>query len=201
MSLSFENITDSEFNAFQQLIEDNTGIHLAPHKRILLYSRLHKRLLARHCATFSEYYRLITTINEQQEFNLSLDLVTTNETYFFREQKHFDFLKKWLGTLPRAHSLRVWSAASSTGEEAYSIAMTLEDSKMQHWKIIASDINQQVLAQAKKAIYSDYRTEGMPNAYRLKYCQKGIDKFQGSFRVCEKIREKIDFIHLPASYN
>lgn len=186
--------TDHEFALYQELIKRRLGIFLPSHKKPLLCNRLNKRLFARQVDDFGSYFQLINHIDEESELKLALELITTNETYFFREPKHFDYLQR---EVLRQHNglskFRVWSAASSSGEEPYSIAMLLDDRCKGPWEIMASDINSQMLDHAGEGIYIDSRTKGIPSEYRQRYCLKGIGKFEGQLRIIPKIRQSVSF--------
>ncbi|VAW53011.1 Chemotaxis protein methyltransferase CheR [hydrothermal vent metagenome] len=112
-------------------------------KKALVTSRLDKRLRHHSLATFQEYFDLVIASRQNEERQVAINLLTTNETYFFREPKHFDFLEKEImTTLTNNRNFRVWSAALSTGKEAYSIAMLLDNIMgFNPWKIFASDIS------------------------------------------------------------
>ena len=121
-------LSDSEFSRFRRFIHEKAGIHLSDAKKTLVNNRLAGRLRARGMASYGDYYDLITGGADAQELQTAVDLLTTNETYFFREPKHFDFLRSLLSQRQAGgRTFRVWSAASSTGEEAYSVAMLLAD--------------------------------------------------------------------------
>ena len=188
-------ISDSEFQSFRAFIYENVGINLSNEKKTLVTSRLSKRLRHHSLRTFKEYYDLVMASSLGGERQIVIDLLTTNETYFFREPKHFSFLKteilaKWKG----GKTFRVWSAASSTGEEAYSIAMILDDVLAHHpWEIFGSDISSRVLKAAQKGHYQQNRIDGIPKAYLQKYCLKGIDEQEGTLLIDRKLREKVTF--------
>jgi chemotaxis protein methyltransferase CheR len=126
-----------------------------------------------------------------------VDLLTTNETCFFREPKHFAFLAKQLrergGT---AAPFRVWSAASSTGEEAYSIAMLLEDHIPGRWEVLGSDISGRALDRARAAHYSMARIENLPPQYLQRFCLKGQGAQDGTFLIDELVRESVQFLQI-----
>lgn len=186
--------SDREFFQFQEMVEQVMGVHLPLHKKTLLNNRLAKRLAARQCRNFGEYFALIQRENEEAEYQLALELLTTNETYFFREPKHFDFLREVI--LPARdpnQRLRVWSAASSTGEEPYSIAMVLREHCCGPWEILASDINTQVLEQARRGIYPALRVKQIPENFKRQYCRKGVGKYQGQLRVVPELRAQVQF--------
>src|SRR5580704_3097582 len=135
-------ISDTEFGQFQRFIFETAGITLTDAKKPLVSGRLAKRLHACSVKNYGEYFQLLMSGESPLELQTAVDLLTTNETYFFREPKHFQFLKKEIkgGSLQGAPSLRIWSAAASTGEEAYSVAMVLEDVLPgRPWEVLGSD--------------------------------------------------------------
>lgn len=186
--------TEKEYKAYQSLIYNKLGINLTTQKRAMLGHRLYKRLLARDCQDFGQYYHLIMLPKNNKEQELALELITTNETFFFREFQHFQHLQdSILNDWPRESLFRVWSAACSTGEEAYSLAMTLQKQLTSAWQITATDVNRSVLKKAQKAIYLDQRTEHIPKHFRHEFCRRGVDEFSGYMRVIPKLRNKINF--------
>jgi chemotaxis protein methyltransferase CheR len=136
-------ITDNEFALFQRLIYKLAGINLSPVKKILLVGRLSKRLAHYGLGNFSEYYRLLAAGSHPGELQTFVDLLTTNETYFFREPQHFDFLRDVIIPTRRASTtFRIWSGACSSGEEPYSMAMVLAEHLPNNaWEVFASDIS------------------------------------------------------------
>jgi chemotaxis protein methyltransferase CheR len=191
-------ITDQEFALFQRLIYKIAGISLSDAKKVLLVGRLTRRLKQYDFATFSQYYRMLATGEHPEELQTMVDLLTTNETYFFREPKHFDFLRDEIirkRTSPAP--FRVWSAASSSGEEVYTLAMVLaENVQNSPWDIVGSDISTQVLAKAATGHYSVARTEGIPPAFMRKYCLKGVRSHAGTFLIVPELRKKIAFYQI-----
>lgn len=184
--------SDREFKLFQQLILQRLGIHVPDQKRTLVSNRLWKRLQARNVQRFQDYYELINRPDEQKELTQALELITTNETYFFREPRHFDFMREQvLPALRHQPSLRIWSAACSSGEEIYSIAMLLEDQRAGQWELMGSDVNQTMLDKARQAIYIDDRARHIPDAYRRRFCRKGTGPYAGHLRVIPELRRKI----------
>lgn len=195
MSMFQHKITDSEFNSFKEFIYEQAGISLSDQKKSLVISRLSKRLRHYSLSSFEEYFNLVTSSSQQDERQVAIDLLTTNETYFFREPKHFDFLEKeiisqWQGK----RTFRVWSAASSTGEEAYSIAMLLDDKiGSRSWDIFGSDISHRVLKTAQQGCYQQNRIDGIPKEYLQKYCLNGMGEYKGSLLIDKKLRQKVTF--------
>lgn len=189
--------SDKEFQLFQKLIEEKLGIFLPAQKKALLSNRLWKRLQACGLDRFSDYYQLILSPQGKQELNKALELITTNETYFFREQKHFEYMRESI--LPRftpGKTLRVWSAAASTGEEPYSIAMLLKDACNSDWELLCSDVNSSVIQQAKSGIYPEMRTQQIPESYLRRFCRKGINAQAGYIRVNAELRQSVNFFTL-----
>lgn len=188
-------LSDIEFSRFQRFIHEFAGIHLSDAKKALVSSRLTGRLRARSLSSFGEYYRLIHSADEAEEMQTAVDLLTTNETYFFREPKHFEFMRKVLAERPRVGApFRVWSAASSSGEEAYSIAMLLAESLGgEPWEIFASDLSTRVLDKARTGIFPMERASNLPREYLHKYCLKGTGPQQGVLMVSADLRSRVSF--------
>lgn len=191
---------DREFGQFQALMRCEAGIHLPDSKKPLVSGRLAKRLRARGVKSFGDYYRLISGAGEGAERQTAIELLTTNETYFFREPAHFDFLAHEVlpGLRPGA-PCRIWSAASSTGEEAYSIAMVLMDrlGEGARWEVFGSDISRRVLDVARAATYGVARNEeNIPADYRRRFCLRGTGTMAGKLRVAPSVRERVRFDQL-----
>ncbi|MBS1191589.1 MAG: methylase of chemotaxis methyl-accepting protein [Rhodocyclaceae bacterium] len=197
-------ITDAEFAQFQKLIYKIAGISLSDAKKILLAGRLSRRVRHHQLSSFAEYYRLVSGSQAGEELQIMVDLLTTNETYFFREGKHFDFLRQQvLANRPAGRQFDVWSAACSTGEEVYTLAMVLADELGADgpWSIMGSDISTQVLRLAASGHYPMERTRGMPPEYLKKYCLKGVREQAGTFLIDQRLRNHVRFsqINLNAS--
>jgi chemotaxis protein methyltransferase CheR len=191
-------LTDREFTQFQRFIYEVAGITLASSKKPLVAGRLRKRLEERNVRGFSEYFRLLASGVEPAEVQTAVDLLTTNETYFFREPKHFEQLRK-AALEPRQSSdaFRVWSAASSTGEEAYSTAMVLDDCLGgRPWEVVGSDISLRVLQRARRGHYSTERTTRVPQAYLRRYCLRGIGQEAGTLLIDRNLRKRVEFMQV-----
>ncbi len=190
-------ISDREFAQFQAFIFEAAGITLSNTKKALVSGRLAKRLKHYDLDSYGDYFRLISSGTYPDEEQMAVDLLTTNETYFFREPQHFDFMKAELAkNVQYSKPVRVWSAAASTGEEPYSIAMLLEDclgSQGRPWEIVASDISMRVLERAATGHYSTLRTGGIPQHYLRKYCLKGTGQQAGTILVDRKLRQNVQF--------
>ncbi|NLY26058.1 MAG: SAM-dependent methyltransferase [Alcaligenaceae bacterium] len=192
-------ITDAEFARFQRLIHEIAGISLADSKKVLLVGRLGKRLRALQLGSFGQYHDLVANPDNVQERQTMVDLLTTNETYFFREQAHFDYLRSTIvPEHPRKQPLNIWSAAASTGEEIYTLAMVLADclGVEGNWNIMGSDISTQVLAVARRGQYWVERTRGLPVEYRHTYCLKGVRSQEGSFLIAPELRRHTRFMQI-----
>lgn len=190
-------ITDQEFKHFQHFIYEAAGITLPPTKRTLVCGRLAKRLQHWHVGSFNEYFELLTSGHAADEVQVAVDLLTTNETYFFREPQHFDLLRELaLEARGRSDKFRVWSAASSTGEEAFSAAMVLDDCLgMAAWEVIGTDISTRVLQAATRAHYSMERARHVPPAYLRRYCLKGFGENEGTLLIDRHLRNRVHFLH------
>jgi len=197
--LDHTNITTAEFAKFQKLIYQIAGISLADSKKVLLMGRLGKRLRALDLGSFGEYYELVASGKYPEERQTMVDLLTTNETYFFREEAHFDFLRDTLiPQHPATQPLDVWSAASSTGEEIYTLCMVLADEMGANgnWSILGSDLSTHVLSIAQRGQYWLDRTRGLPQAYLRKYCLKGVRTQEGSFIIAPELRKHTRFMQI-----
>ncbi|GAA5784230.1 chemotaxis protein methyltransferase [Chitiniphilus shinanonensis] len=191
-------LSADELKLFQALFKDQIGLHLSEGKKALIAARLGKRIGELELGSFREYHRLISSRGGEAERQYAIDLVTTNETYFFRETKHFDFVRqRILARWPAERPFNVWSAASSSGEEAYSVAMLLHDVLGERdWSIFGSDISQRVLARARRGLYPMARGEKIPPDYLRRYCLRGQGEYAGQFLVSKALRERITFSQL-----
>ena len=197
---------DSEFEFIRTLVYEHSRIQLGPDKRELVSARLGKRLRATELATISEYCHLLKGPALEEELAHLIDAISTNHTFFFRESPHFDFLRSHVlpemqqrNRLERWPRFYLWSAASSTGEEPYSLAITLADVLQDtawNWHIEATDISHRVLAKAEAAIYRSDVVAKLPPACVRTHFQRGIGPQEGSYRVKAALREHVAFHHL-----
>jgi len=192
------NLEDREFTQFQSWLYGAAGIHLSPMKKALVAGRLFKRLQFHELESYGAYFKMIMGKENPDELQFALDLLTTNETYFFREPKHFEFLRERV--LPFASpgkTFRVWSAASSSGEEPYSLAMTLAETlRSTPWEVIGSDISTQVLAKARNGHYPMERANRLPQSLLSRYCLKGIGQQEGTFLIDKSLRQRVSFVQV-----
>ena len=188
-------LSDPEFRQFQEMIYDIAGISLSPAKKPLVSGRLAKRVKQHGFGSYGDYFRFLMQKDKRDEMQVAIDLLTTNETYFFREPKHFEFLRDQVPVLRRAGKpLRVWSAASSSGEEPYTIAMLLADVLGQHpWEVIGSDISSRVLEKARGGHYPMTRIDGIPRHYLSRFCLKGTGPQEGTFLIERSLRTRVSF--------
>lgn len=187
-------ISPDSFRKIRDLLHEQAGILLGDGKTVLVTGRLWRRLQILGCKSYEDYLALINSPTGREERALMIDLLTTNETYFFREPAHFKQLREQM--IPRCsyRPLRVWCAASSSGEEPYSLAMTLADSLgMNGWELLATDISRRVLDQAREGIYRMERLEHMPQQYLRDYCLRGVGDMAGRMVMSPKLRQKVKF--------
>lgn len=195
-------LTDSDYDLIAKLVYKHSRIHLGDGKRDLVSSRLGKRLRALGCSSYAEYCGVLTRSGSDEELAHLIDAISTNHTFFFREQQHFDFLERMV--LKEFHSdrafrrdgcLRCWSAAASTGEEPYSIALKLaahaEKNEGFRWEMDCSDISRPALEMARAGVYPAARLQEVPLGLRQRFFQKGIGAQSGRYRVKAEIRSKM----------
>lgn len=196
-------ITLKEFRLFQALVQRETGIFLSDQKRELLVGRLAPRLRALALTSFSAYHDHVCT--HRDELIRMIDAVCTNETHFFREPKQFAFLESQVIPQWRAAGkkhVRVWSAACSTGEEPYSIAMTLAASLPDcAIEIIASDLSTKVLERAASGIFPLDRVEQVPPHYRKAFLLRGHDAQEGKVAARPELSSLIRFARVNLSHD
>lgn len=189
-------LSDTEFGLLQRLFYDQVGIQLPPVKRPLVCGRLSKRLAALRMGSYLQYYKHLISVQGAGELEIAIDLITTHETYFFREPQHFQYLQeRILPQLRGSPSFRVWSAASSTGEEAFTLAMVLNEHRgAGPWSVVGSDVSLAVLESARKGLFSLGRGDKIPAHYLKRYCLRGRDRYEGYFLVERELRDKVEFV-------
>jgi chemotaxis protein methyltransferase CheR len=188
-------LTDNEFSQFQRFIYDAAGISMSNGKQALVSGRLAKRLAHHRLGSYGDYLQLLQSRRDPAELQIAIDLLTTNETYFFREPKHFNLLRELaLDVRKKGRSMRVWSAASSSGEEAYSIAMVLADVLGEAaWEVLGSDISTRVLQRARHGHYPLERASQMPHDYLKRFCLKGQGSEEGTMLIERPLRQRVQF--------
>lgn len=203
VSLEFT-ISDQEFRLFQDLVKASTGIALTEHKRNLVCSRLGKRLRALGLASFRMYYDYLTAETGQTELENFVNAITTNKTDFYREERHFEFLEQEIVPALKARAartgerrIRIWSAGCSSGEEPYTIAITLREAveSLPAWdvRILASDIDTEVLTRATQAIYPEERAATVPRPLLERHFRQGTGAQAGLVQVSREVRNLVAF--------
>jgi chemotaxis protein methyltransferase CheR len=196
--------TDKDFDSLRILVGEQTGISLSDHKRDMVYGRLSKRLRSLGLSRFSDYRRLLENdpSSEMEHFS---NAITTNLTAFFRERHHFDYMTQELipvlmDRYRTKRRLRIWSAGCSTGEEPYSLAITLRECipniDSMDIRILASDLDSNVIRAAATGIYSESRIEGLSREQQTRWFRKGSGSNQGNVQVCDDLKKIISFNQL-----
>ncbi len=194
-------ISDNEFEQLRDFIYNICGMYFHTSKKYFLENRFSRRMEATGTKAFQDYFLLLQSTQGSEELTYLMDEITTNETYFFRNVSQLAAIENKL--LPElveikkkmgSSTLRIWSAASSSGEEAYTLAMILLEKRsklLKEWniEIVGTDINETVIAQANEGIYNAYSVRNIPDAYRDKY----IREDNGKFILSPEIKEFVTF--------
>jgi chemotaxis protein methyltransferase CheR len=200
-------IAAAEYEFIRKLVYDRSRINLGSDKVELVCSRLRKRARTLHLDSLEAYIQLLKSPAGEEEFTGLLDSISTNVTDFFREPDHFDYLAQtvlpeWLAAKGRRpkDTFRAWSAACSSGEEPYTLAIVLSEFFRTlpdyNWSVDASDLSTRILSRAQEAIYAQERIK-LPDPELLRrYFQRGDGKFQGFCRVKSELRDQVTFRHL-----
>lgn len=186
-------LRDAEFLRFQQWIQHAAGISMGPAKKALVAGRLARRVQLHGLSSYEAYYRLLQ--RDAGEHQVAIDLLTTNETHFFREPRHFELLRDVvLPAQPAGRVLRVWSAAASTGQEPYSVAMLLAHQLGDApWEIVASDLSTRALERARSAVYDMALAREIPEPLLRAYCLKGVGTLAGRFAIAPELTRRVRF--------
>jgi len=200
---------DSDYEFIRKLVYERSRINLGSDKRELVTARLGKRLRATKIASINEYCDFLRTDSAEEEVGNLIDAISTNHTFFFREIHHFDFLRNTVIPEMSARrreehwrAFRIWSAASSSGEEPYSLAIETAEALPKSapdwdWEIEATDISRRILDKARAGIYRDEAISGhvSPELIR-KYFQKGFGPQEGNFRIKPVVQNQVNFSYL-----
>ena len=203
--LSFT-LSDEDFQSFSELVHRKAGIKLHGGKKELVRARLTKRIRDGNFDGFRDYYQYVIADKSGDELVQLLDAISTNLTHFFREPRHFDFLTDTILSDIRKRSkktntgrFRVWSAGCSTGEEPYSIAISVAeyapDIANGDFKVLATDLSTQALATAMRGVYNAERVKNIPQATLRKFFRKGRGGWEGWFMAKESLKRMIVFRH------
>lgn len=190
-------ITEKEFIQLAGYIKKNYGINLKEEKKMLVIGRLHNELAEHNFESFSQYYQYMISDKSGRAVSTLINKITTNHTYFMRENNHFDYLREkvlpYLMNTVKERDLRIWSAGCSSGEEAYTLAMILDEffQKEKLWwdkKLLATDISDRVLDIARKGIYHKEQIIPLPDKWKKDYLKKYNEE---SFLFSDKIKNEI----------
>ncbi len=187
-------INDYEFLKLKELIYNFSGIFIEKDKKEFIQNKLNSHLHLLHFDSFTKYFYYL--LKTPEELQIMINKITTNQTYFFREQKHYDFLEEILKKLESKRVFNCWSAASSSGEEAYSCAMLIGNvlNKSSHrWEVVLSDINNEMLDKAKQAKYILSEAKKIPENFFNLYCNfdKNTDKHH--FYIKSNLKRQMQF--------
>ena len=193
------NITDDEFKLIADFIKDHSGINLKDEKKTLLVGRLSSIVKEHNLNSFMEYYQLLKKDQEGKVLSQLIDKITTNHTFFMRESQHFNYLNQevlpYMKMAVKDKDLRVWCAASSTGEEPYTLAILLADffkneAVMWDKRLLATDLSLSVLEEAKRGIYSKEKLSTLPKIWVLNYFDKISEE---QYQVKRTLRKEVVF--------
>ena len=188
-------LTDHDFSKIRALIHQRAGIALSAQKRQMVYSRLARRLRELRLKEFSTYLNFLEADPDGDEWQLFTNALTTNLTAFFREAHHFPVLAEHAKKCPQP--LRVWCSAASTGEEPYSIAMTLiEALGARAASVLATDIDTQVLAKAAAGVFTMEQVSKLPPARLKRFFLKGVGAYEGKVRIRPEVAAMVKFEQL-----
>lgn len=194
-------IAPEDYEFIRKTVYENSRINLGAQKKALVAARVTKRLRALKLPDFDIYCQYLRTSKGKQELQFLIEAISTNHTHFFRETRHFDFLRDVIVPQWRVegrNSLRIWSAAGSSGEEPYTIAIVLAEALglQVDWRILATDISMRMLDLARGAIYGADRLTHMRWELQRRYFQRGVGASEGLYRVKEELRRRVEFTQL-----
>lgn len=187
-------ISEKAFGKVADLFERGSGIRLRADKRQMVAGRLNALAQDAGMPGLDEYVDYLAGMSDPEELERVVDRLTTNETYFFREPQHFDFLAQVASRHRGGHPFRVWSAASSSGEEAYTIAMVLADHiAAGSWEVVGTDLSSAMVESARRALYPMERARGIEPDLLRRFCLKGRGEYAGQLLVCKELRAHVSF--------
>lgn len=195
-------IQEKEFRQFAEYIRSNYGINFKDEKKMLIEGRLGHLLASMNIKSLSEYMDYVKSDKSGKAASLMLDKITTNYTYFMREPEHFKYFKEfvlpYLSKTVKDKDLRIWSAACSTGEEPYTLAMIMDEyfgvnKSLWNTEVLATDISQRALDMAKKGVYDKEKVSNLPKAWKKLYFKDYDDQ---QYILTEEIRKQVVFANL-----
>lgn len=190
------NFTDHDFKRVRDLIYEHAGISLSDAKGSMVYSRLSRRIRALGLTSFKSYLDFLQANKKDEEWEAFVNALTTNLTSFYREEHHFPMLADHINSIKGRRPLRLWCSAASTGEEPYTMAITMAElfgSLHPPVEILATDIDTNVLAKASQGVYPIDRVEKIPVEILRKYFLKGSGSNAGLVQVRQELRDLITF--------
>jgi chemotaxis protein methyltransferase CheR len=190
--------SQTHFKRISGLMHELVGLSFNDSKKPLIASRLTSRLLRLGLNSFDEYLAILNDNNQAAELQMAIDLLTTNETYFFREPKHYTLIEEELVRRKVRDPIAIWSAASSFGDEAFSTAMLLADMQQAgkigpDWEILATDISHRVLRSATEAVFPEDRLRDVTPQRLRRYCLKGSGPSEGQVMIQDELRGRVSF--------
>jgi len=197
-------LTPREYELFRALVYEKSGINLGSQKQQLVRARLGKRLRAGSFKSYRAYYEFVKNDASGAELSALIDAISTNTTHLFRERQHFDFLARTLrrqlddrAWCQANRSLRLWSAGCSSGDEPYSIAMIVDDVVGSHmdWRVLATDISNQVLERARAGRYESHRLGTVPPNFRQRYFHRPAGLERTHVQVMPALRDRVAYAH------
>lgn len=196
VTLTEQGLSRRSFDAVVKYFETQSGIRLGPDKHALVQGRVQKLAHERGERDLDNFVNRVLAGADSGALTQLVDRLTTNETYFFRESEHFQFLAQLVTQPLTGGSFRAWSAASSSGEEAYSIAMVLADrlGLTRPWEVVGTDLSTEVVHKASRALYPISRAKDIPDYYRQRYCLKGHGPHANHMLVARTLRERTRFM-------
>lgn len=187
-------LSDRSFEAVTAMFREVSGIKLGTAKRALVTGRLQRLAQDRGMTDLNAYVQTLLDGEDSHELVRLVDRLTTNETYFFREPQHFDALEAHAKQADRSRTFRVWSAASSSGEEAFSIAMVLAETVGRGpWEVVGTDLSSAMVDSARRALFPLERARHLPQDLLQRYCLKGQGEHEGYLLIARELRERVRF--------
>lgn len=189
-------LSASAYREIRNFMYVEAGIDLGPAKQNLVTSRLHRRLSICEVDSYDAYAAILGNRHNHAERQAAIDLLSTHETYFFREPEHFAIMRRQLlASHTGPDSFRAWSAACSSGEEPYSIAMVLSDhfGDQRKWEVVGSDISSSMVKRAQQALYPLDRSGTINPDFLKRYCLKGIGDYKAYLRIDRNLRQQTRF--------
>jgi chemotaxis protein methyltransferase CheR len=185
-------LSPASFRAVSDLFHRISGIRLGAAKQALVAGRLQRLAQEAGEQDIDAYVTRLMSVRDERELTRVVDRLTTNETYFFREPQHFDLLARHVAQAGRG-DLRVWSAASSSGEEVYSLAMVLAEHAPAGWEVLGTDLSTAMVASGQRGLYPLSRARDLPQALLRRWCLRGEGRYEGHLLIARELRQRTRF--------